>query len=78
MKIRYVINDVILVTRIKRGIPFIKKNSEYIEADKFPDIQHVLLKKKAEFKTCIINGEDLLVFTMQYYKDGGYGNTGHN
>lgn len=25
MKIRYVINDVILVTRIKRGIPFIKK-----------------------------------------------------
>ena len=64
MKIRYVINDVILVTRIKRGIPFIKKNSEYIEAYKFPDIQHVLLKKKAEFKTCIINGEDLLVFTM--------------
>ena len=49
---------------MQAGKTFKKKNSEYIEAYKFPDIQHVLLKKKAEFKTCIINGEDLLVFTM--------------
>lgn len=64
MQIRYVINDVILVTRMKHGIPFIKKGVEYIEAYMFPDIQHALLKKKAEFKDCIINGDDLLVFTM--------------
>ena len=64
MQIKYVVNDVLLVTRIKHRIPFIKKGSCYIEAYKFPDIQHALLKKKAEFKTCIINGEDLLVFTM--------------
>lgn len=64
MKIRYVINDVLLVTRKKQGLPFVKKGSEYIEAYRFPDIQHALLKKKAEFKACIINGEDLLVFTM--------------
>lgn len=64
MKIKYVINDIILVTRIKHAIPFISKGSEYIEAYRFPDIQHALLKKKAEFKTCIINGDDLLVFTM--------------
>ncbi len=64
MKIKYVINDIILVTRTKHGIPFLKKGSDYIEAYRFPDIQHALLKKKAEFKTCIINGDDLLVFTM--------------
>ena len=64
MQIQYVCNDVILVTHIKHRIPFIKKGSEYIEAYKFPDIHHALLKKKAQFNTCMVNGDDLLVFTL--------------
>ena len=51
-------------THIKHRIPFIKKGSEYIEAYKFPDIHHALLKKKAQFNTCMVNGDDLLVFTL--------------
>ena len=64
MQIQYVCNDVILVTHIKHRIPFIKKGSEYIEAYKFPDIHHALLNKKAQFNTCMVNGDDLLVFTL--------------
>lgn len=64
MQIQYVCNDVILVTHIKHRISFIKKGSEYIEAYKFPDIHHALLKKKAQFNTCMVNGDDLLVFTL--------------
>lgn len=63
MQVRYVVNDVLLVTRRKPGLFFLKKGTEYIEAYKFPDIQHTLLRKKAEFKACLINGDDLLVFT---------------
>lgn len=63
MDIKYVINDLMLVTCIKKKIPFLKKGIEYIEVYKFPDIHHTLLKRKACFKSCLLNGDDLLVFT---------------
>ena len=56
-------NDIVVVTRMRHRIPFIKKPSQYIEAYRISDMHHPVFSTKAEYNSCIENGEDLIVFT---------------
>lgn len=62
--IKFIKNDFVVVTRLRHKIPLFKKGSDYIEVYKLPDIHHALFKKKATYNECMINGEDLLIFTF--------------
>ncbi len=63
MRFRFMMNDIVVVTRMRHRIPFIKKPSQYIEAYRISDMHHPVFSTKAEYNSCIENGEDLIVFT---------------
>lgn len=63
MRFRFMMNDIVVVTRMRHRIPFIKKPSQYIEAYRISDMHHPVFSTKAEYNSCVENGEDLIVFT---------------
>jgi len=63
MRFRFMMNDIVVVTRMRHRIPFIKKPSQYIEAYRISDMHHPVFSTKAEYNSCVESGEDLIVFT---------------
>jgi len=63
MDFRYLKNDIVIVTHFKHGIPFLRKPSPYIEAYRLSEMQRPMLSTKAEYNSCIVDGDDLLIFT---------------
>lgn len=63
MEYRFMKNDIVVVTHYKHGIRFLKKPSPYIEAYRITDMHHPMFTTKAEYNSCLINGDDLLLFT---------------
>lgn len=63
MSFKYMMNDIIVVTRQKHRIFFIKKPSEYIEAYRISDLHRPMFSTKAEYNGCVKSGDDLIIFT---------------
>lgn len=62
--IKFLKNDIIVICHKRHRIPFLKKGSNYIEVYRMPDMHHSLLKTKAEYKGCLVNDDDLMLFTL--------------
>ena len=63
MRFRFMMNDIVVVTRMRHRIPFIKKPSQYIEAYRISDMHHPVFSTQAEYNSCVESGEDLIVCT---------------
>lgn len=63
MQFRYMKNDIVVITRMKHRIFFIKKPSEYIEAYRISELHHPVLSTKAVYNSCAESGDDLIIFT---------------
>ena len=63
MKFKYMFNDIVVVTRMKHRIFFIKKPSEYIEVYRISELHHPMLSTKAVYNSCSESGDDLIIFT---------------
>ena len=66
MVFHYLMDNFIVITHYRFRIPLIKCGSPYIEVHRIDNIEepliHPLLKIKGEFKSCLINVEDLIIF----------------
>ncbi|SEF38791.1 hypothetical protein [Lachnospira multipara] len=61
--VKFVENDLLVLSRKKHKIPFFNEGSNYIEVVRFPDIHTKVFTTKADYKYCISTGNNLLIFT---------------
>jgi hypothetical protein len=61
--IKYIKNDLIVTERHVKKMFFMRKENNYIEVFRFPDMHHSIFKTRAKYKDCIVHFEDLLIFT---------------
>ena len=64
VKVRFIEDDMLVLSRKKHKIPFFKKGSNYIEVVHFSDIHTKLFSTKADYKYCIATDTNLLIFTF--------------
>ena len=63
MTFKYIFNDIVVVTRMKHRILFVKQPSEYIEVYRIAELHHPMLTTKAVYNSCSESGDDLIIFT---------------
>jgi len=64
VKVEMVLDDMVVISRRKKLLPFSKKISDYIEVYRFQEFRHTLYKTKGKFGGCINHFGDLLIFTI--------------
>ncbi len=63
MNFKYMMNDIVIITRMKHRFLFTKKASEYIEAYRISELHHPMFSTKAVYNSCVESGNDLIIFT---------------
>lgn len=63
MTFKFIKGDIVVVSRERQSF-FRRKKVNYIEVYKITDLSHRLYKIKAEYKDCVISGDDLVIFTL--------------
>lgn len=63
LRIKYIYNDMIVVQKHVKKMFFMRKENNYIEVFRFPDMHHPVFKTRAKYKDCLVHYDDLLIFT---------------
>lgn len=63
MNFKFLINDFIVVTTKKMGIPFFRKEHDTIQVFHIDDLTHPIFTNKANFNGCLANEDNLIIFT---------------
>jgi hypothetical protein len=62
-RIKYIKNDLIITQRHVKKMFFMRKENNYVEVFRYPDMHHPIFRTRAKYKNCVIYYDDILIFT---------------
>lgn len=61
IEVKYIYNDLIVVQQQQKGL--LKRNASYVCAYILPDMDQPIFKEKGQYAGCIVNNEEILIFS---------------
>lgn len=69
VRLRFVYGDLLVTQRHIRKMSFMRKENDYIEVFRFPDLHHAVFKTRGTYVDCVVHFDDLLIFTSRTGKE---------